>query len=256
MMHEIPFTRVLGCRVDKVTMADTLACVDRFITSGKTHQIVVVNVAKIISAMKDQELARIVEGAALVGADGVPVIWSSRLLGDALPERINGTDLMENLVARAAEKGYSIFFLGARHEILDKTVETFLSEYPDLCVAGKRNGYFSDEENDEVLQQIRASEADILFIAISSPFKEKWVNNNLDKLGVGVCHGVGGSFDVIAGLTRRAPVWMQNSGLEWLYRVIQEPRRLFGRYLLTNTRFVWFLGLEFLGLRRRPTREP
>jgi N-acetylglucosaminyldiphosphoundecaprenol N-acetyl-beta-D-mannosaminyltransferase len=253
MKSDIPSTRILGCRVDKVTMADTIGCVDRFISSGRTHQIVVVNVAKIILAMKDQELARIIDEASLVGADGVPVVWSSRLLGDELPERINGTDLMEILVAHAAEKGYSIFFFGAQQDVLDKTVDTFVSQYPDLRIAGKRNGYFSEQENDAVIQQIRGSEADILFIAISSPFKEKWVNDNLDRLGVGVCHGVGGSFDVIAGLTKRAPVWMQRSGLEWLFRVAQEPRRLIGRYVLTNSRFLWLLGKELM--RTGPSRE-
>jgi N-acetylglucosaminyldiphosphoundecaprenol N-acetyl-beta-D-mannosaminyltransferase len=161
-----------------------------------------------------------------------------------IPGRVNGTDLMERLVERAAQRGHSIYFLGAKLEVVRKVVQIYREKYPDLKVAGYRDGYFKPEEEQQVAEEIRASNADIIFLAFGSPKKEKFVSRWLYRMNVPVVHGVGGSFDVVAGVTRRAPVWMQNYGLEWFYRFLQEPHRMWKRYLLTNAGFAVLVGAE------------
>ncbi len=231
-------------RVDKVSMKETLQLCDQFIRTRVPHQIVVVNVAKLVKAKTDRVLRRIINEADLVGADGVPLVWLSRLLKDPIPGRVNGTDLMEKLVERAAEKGYSIYFLGAKPEVVENVVRIYLQKYPTLKIAGYRDGYFRPEEEDQVAQEIRDSRADILFLAFGSPKKEIFVRKYLYKMNVPVVHGVGGSFDVVAGVTKRAPVWMQNAGLEWFFRLMQEPDRMWKRYLFTNLEFMVLVLLE------------
>ena len=233
-------------RVDKVSMAETLDRCEQFIRTRVPHQVVVVNVAKLVKAKRDQTLRRIINNADLVGADGVPLVWISKYLGDSIPGRVNGTDLMEELVKLSAEKGYSIYFLGARAEVVREVVRIYSEKYPELKVAGYRDGYFRPEEEGKVADEIRATGADIIFLAFGSPKKEMFVGQHMYRLNVPVVHGVGGSFDVIAGVTRRAPVWMQKWGLEWFYRFLQEPRRMWKRYLFTNTGFALLVGWEFL----------
>jgi len=165
------------------------------------------------------------------------------MLGTPLPERITGIDLMFGLLKRASEKNYSAYFLGAKSQVVEKVVEVVKKTYPDLRIAGYSDGYFSESEEYNVAEDINKSSADILFVAISSPKKEIFLKKWRSSINVPVCHGVGGSFDIIAGVTKRAPMWMQKVGLEWLYRLIQEPRRMWKRYLVTNVIFIK-LGLE------------
>lgn len=231
-------------RVDKVSMDDTLEACENFIRSRVPHQLVVINVAKMVKARADQKLRRIINDADWVGADGMPLVWLSKYLGDPIPGRVNGTDLMEKLVELAARQGYSIYFLGAKPEVVRKVVRVYTTKYPSLKVAGYRDGYFTPEQEEQVAEDISASHADIIFLAFGSPKKEKFVGQWLYKMNVPVVHGVGGSFDVVAGVTKRAPRWMQNWGLEWLYRFIQEPRRMWKRYLVTNTVFALMVGAE------------
>ncbi len=230
---------VLGCPVARVTLEETIERIDEFVKSGQPHQIVVVNAAKIVRMDHDPELREIILNADLVAADGVPIVWASKVLGMPLPGRVNGTDLMEKLIEVAPEKNFRIFFFGATQEVIEKAVETVQTRYPDLEIAGWRNGYFTPAEEPEIVKQIRDSRADILFIGFGTPMKEKWVRRNLKDLNVPVCHGVGGSFDVLAGKVRRAPLWMQRWGLEWFFRFLQEPRRMWKRYLFSNTIFTW-----------------
>ena len=185
-----------------------------------------------------------------MSADGQPVVWASRLLGDPLPGRVNGTDLMLRLLALAEAEGLRVYILGARRDVLEEAVTRLREQYPRLVIAGYRDGYFSDEENVEVCAEIRASGAHVLFIAMSSPKKEYWLAERARDTGVRVAMGVGGSIDVVAGRVRRAPVWMQRAGLEWLFRLLQEPRRLGRRYTSTNARFLLLLARELVA--RRP----
>jgi len=227
-----------GVRIDKVSLEDTLEHCDQFIRTRVPHQIVVVNVAKLVKAKTDRKLKRIINEADLVGADGVPLVWLSKLLRDPIPSRVNGTDLMEKLVERAAERGYSIYFLGAKPEVVRKVVAVYKAQYPGLKVAGYRDGYFKPDDETAVADEIRQSGADIIFLAFGSPKKEKFVRKWLYRMNVPLVHGVGGSFDVVAGVTKRAPYWMQAAGMEWFYRFLQEPDRMWKRYLITNASFV------------------
>jgi N-acetylglucosaminyldiphosphoundecaprenol N-acetyl-beta-D-mannosaminyltransferase len=198
---------------------------------------------------KDYSLRQIIASCDLISADGVPIVWASRLLGNPLPCRVNGTDLFENLVEVCSRKGYRPFFFGAREQIVEKVFQNFKTKYPNLDIAGYRNGYYTDEEEAGIAEMIRDSKADMLFVGFSSPMKEKFLRRWLHVMQVPFCMGVGGSFDVIAGKTKRAPLWMQKSGLEWFYRILQEPRRMWKRYAKTNPVFVWMVVKEYLKLK-------
>ena len=246
----IASTRILGIRVDLIDLEGTLNKIDDYIREGITRQIVVVNVAKVVKARKDRYLREIIETADLCGADGVPLVWVSRLTGKTIPGRVNGTDLMEHLVERSAEKGYRIFFFGAEEEVVRSVVDIYQEQFPALQVAGYRNGYFNPEDEPEIARQIGDSRADILFVAFGTPKKEKFIGDHKAVMNVPVIHGVGGSFDVIAGKVKRAPVWMQNCGMEWFYRFLQEPGRMWQRYLVTNSTFIFWLLLDMLHLKK------
>ncbi len=237
---------ILGLPVDRLSLSQTIEKIETFIASRKPHRLVVVNVAKIVKARQDADLKKVIETADLIRPDGVPVVWLSRLLGRKLPGRVNGTDLMEKLFEVAAQKSYRIFFFGATEEVIQNTVKIVQEKYYGLQVAGFRNGDFSAEEEPEIIRTIRRSKADILLVGFGSPKKEFWIAKHLKDLNVPIVHGVGGSFDVVAGKTKRAPVWMQNYGLEWFFRLLQEPKRMWKRYLFTNSVFVWLSLREIL----------
>lgn len=234
---------ILDVGVDPLTMDELLVLVDECIASREQLLLGVVNAAKVVNARRDPKLRRSLEQASLVLADGVPIIWLSKLMGTALPERIAGIDLMYKLLRRSCEMRYGVYFLGAKPDVVGRVVKVVRSNYPGLRVAGFRDGYFDKTDGKEVAEGIKKSGADILFIGISSPKKEKFLEKWRDYMSVPICHGVGGSFDILAGVTKRAPVWMQKCGLEWFYRFVQEPRRMWKRYLVTNTIFIK-LGCE------------
>jgi len=180
----------------------------------------------------------------IINADGQAIVWASRLFNTPLPERVAGIDLMESLVKLSAQKKYRIFFLGATEEIVNTVVNFYTNEYGRDIIAGYRNGYYKKEEEQKVAKQISESNADILFVAMSSPKKEIFLNTYKDLIQTPFIMGVGGSFDVVAGFVKRAPLWMQKSGLEWFYRVLQEPRRMWKRYLFGNSRFIYLVLKE------------
>lgn len=211
---------------------------------------VVVNAAKIVYMNNDHILYQSVVEADMVNADGAAVVWASKILGKPLPERVTGIDLMENIISLSNKNGYSIYFLGATEEVVNKVVEGYKNKYSVSIIAGYRNGYFSQDEEGLVVQEIVNSGADILLVAMSSPAKEIFLNKYKSKITSSFIMGVGGSFDVVSGLVKRAPLWMQNYGLEWLYRLYQEPRRMWKRYLFTNSIFIWLVIKElFMKLR-------
>ena len=227
-------------------MDNTLATIEQFIKKGIPRQHVVVNVAKIVKMRKDSHLREIISSCDLINADGMPIVWASKLLGNPLPCRVAGVDLFQKLVKLCSEKGYRLFFFGARQWVVEKLVQEFKTTYSDLEVAGYRNGYYSDDEEAGIAEMIHDSEADMLFVGFSSPKKEKFLNRWMDTMKVPFCMGVGGSFDIIAGRTKRAPVWMQRYGLEWFYRILQEPKRMWKRYAKTNPVFVWMVVKEYI----------
>jgi len=241
--------KLFGCYIDNLTMDEVLRKIDGFIRSGRPHQNVVVNANKIVLALKDRQLRDIINNCDLIGVDGVPLIWASRILGSPLKERINGTDLMERLIERAHQKKYSLYLLGARQEIVCNVVKKYQGLYPDLKIAGFRNGYWKPEEEEAIVDAVRDSGADILFIGFGSPRKEVFLRKYLERMRVPFVMGVGGSFDAVAGSTRRAPLWMQRNGLEWLFRLMREPRRLWKRYLVGNSIFIYIVFKEFIKMR-------
>ena len=238
---------VAGCQIDRLDMADTLARCEELIAAPGVAQHVAINAAKVVAMQDDPELRAIVESCEVVSADGQAIVWASKLLSDPLPERVAGIDLMEALLELSERKGYRVYFLGARPEVLSEAMERVRSRHPGLALAGARDGYFGDDEGAAVAEEIRAASPDILFVAMSSPKKEYWLSRHGRAIGVPFIMGVGGAVDVLAGRTRRAPMILQRAGLEWAYRLAQEPRRLFKRYLTTNSRFAWLVLRQRLG---------
>jgi N-acetylglucosaminyldiphosphoundecaprenol N-acetyl-beta-D-mannosaminyltransferase len=234
---------LFGMPMDALSMDETVREIDRRIAGGIFTQHVVVNVAKIVQAQDDPELADAVRACDLINIDGAGVVFGARLLGIKVPERVAGIDLFERLMTYGERTGRSVYLLGAMPEVIDKAVASIRRDHPDLEIAGYHHGYFWDDE-EKMVREIRASGADMLFVGIGSPLKERFINRWRNEFGVLFAMGVGGTFDVVAGKVRRAPAWMQRMGLEWLFRVIQEPRRMWRRYLVTNTRFLGMLLRE------------
>ncbi len=234
--------QVLGCAVDNLSMAETLARVGELIASGRPHQHVVINVDKVVKAARDPALARIIEHCDLINADGMPVVWASRLLGRPLKERVTGVDLFFELMVCAEQRGWRVYFLGAREPVIAETVRRAQLAHPRLQVAGWRDGYWTAAEEESVVDAIAASRADILFVAIPSPRKEEFLARHQARMKVPFAMGVGGTFDVAAGHVQRAPKWMQRHGLEWFFRFLQEPRRMFRRYFVDSLGFFGLLA--------------
>jgi len=235
----------LGIPVDSVTMSETISIIENAISSNQRINHVVINAGKIVSMQKDKNLFESVVSCDVINADGQSIIWAARFLGKKLPERVAGIDLMQHLVDLASRKGYKCFFLGAKEEVVKKVVSIYSEKYGPQVVAGYRDGYFKKNEEPKVARQIADSGAQMLFVAITSPRKENFLYEYRELLSnVNFTMGVGGTFDVIAGYTKRAPEWMQKIGLEWFYRLIQEPHRMWHRYLVGNTKFVWIILKE------------
>ncbi len=234
----------MGCYVDNLTMEETLQKIDGFVRSGEPHQHVVVNVDKLVKATRDEKLRSIINQCALINADGMPVVWASRLLGKPLKERVAGVDLFDALMARAAEMGWRVFLLGAREEVVAGVQDIYERRFPGFKIAGYRNGYWTPEEEQGVARQIKEAEADLLFVAISSPKKELFLGRYQAEMKIPFAMGVGGTFDVVVGNVKRAPLWMQRAGLEWFFRFLQEPRRMFKRYFVDDMAFFGLLLKE------------
>ena len=230
--------------VDVLTMQETVDLIDAAISQKKPIHHVAINAAKVVNARKDKSLKDSIVNCDIISADGQAIVWASHFLNRPLPERVAGIDLMENLVKLAKERNYRIFFLGAKEEVVTKVVNVYVKKYSEDIIAGYMNGYFSKEEEFQIAKKISDTETNILFVAMSSPRKEIFLNSYKNIIKSPFIMGVGGSFDVISGLVKRAPLWMQESGLEWLFRFIQEPRRMWKRYLFGNLEFILLVFRE------------
>ena len=223
-------------------MQETVDCIEAMVGDGKIHQHVVINVDKIVKMESNQALRTTVLDCDLITVDGQPIIWASRILQSPLEERVTGIDLFDVLIARCAERGLRPYLVGARQDVVAKTVDVLKAKYPKLQLAGWRNGYWSANEEPTVVQEIKKARPDVLCMAVGSPKQELFLCKWKKEMQVAFVMGVGGSFDVTAGVLKRAPGWMQDSGLEWLFRLAQEPRRLWRRYLIEDMAFfrlVW-----------------
>ncbi len=226
---------VLGINIDKVTMEQAVQTVEGYIRLRGPHLVATANAEMVMMSQQDKELYAILRSADLVLADGAGVVWAAGRLGSGVPERVAGFDLTQELLRRSAKKGYRVFWLGAAPGIAQAAVHSAEQKYPGLITAGIQDGYF-DPEDSGIVRIIREAKADILLCALGVPKQEKWLSKNRDLLQVPVMIGVGGSFDIMAGIARRAPVWMQKAGLEWAYRLICQPSRVFR--MLALPRFV------------------
>ena len=244
--------KLFNIEIDAISMRQTLDIVEDAVANDKHIHHTVVNAGKIVLMQEDKELEKSVNEADLINADGQAVVWASKILGSPLPERVSGIDLMEELVKYSFEKGYKCYFFGAEEDVLSNLITLYKQKYSDNVIAGYRNGYFKKSDEKRIAKDISQSNANILFVAITSPKKEIFLNTYKKELkNINFIMGVGGSFDVIAGKVNRAPKWMQDFGFEWLYRVIQEPRRMFMRYLVGNTKFIYLVLKEFFLLNRK-----
>lgn len=233
---------LLNTNIDNYTMDETIGIIKESIENRNQLHHVAVNAGKIVAMQSDLELRESVNEADLINADGQAVVWASKILGKPLKERVAGIDLMDNLVSLAFRKNYKIFFFGAEEEVVKKVVEIYSKKYSSGIIAGYRNGYFNKEEEQLIAQEIAESGANILFVAISSPTKENFLFENKAILKkINFVMGVGGSFDVVAGKVKRAPLWMQKAGMEWFYRFAQEPKRMWKRYLIGNLNFLFLV---------------
>ena len=229
---------ILNTYVNALTLDETVQEVEKIIQCGAPTQHVAVNASKVNLMEADGELAKIVNGCPLINADGASIVWAAKQLGVPLIERVTGIDLFLELVKLAAEKDYKIYLFGAKEEVVTKVKTIFEERYPGIRIVGYRNGYFAEADEPHIVADMAASDADMMFVAFSSPKKEYWVHKHLEQLNIPFVMGVGGSFDVVAGVTDRAPKWMQDHGLEWFYRFLQEPGRLWKRYIVGNAKFV------------------
>jgi len=235
-MHRI---NLLNFEIDAVSFNDTVNLLFDNLDKGIKSFVFFINALKVYELDKNVELRNAMKNFNFLLADGVPIVWVSKLFKKPLPGRVNGTDLFEKLMEEAEKRNKSVYFLGATQENIEKLIDVIKTRYPKLNIAGYRNGYFNKEEENKVVEVINKTNADILFLGFGSPKKELWAYKYKDKLTVPIVQGVGGSFDVVAGIIQRAPIWMQKSGLEWLYRVLKEPKRMFKRYFITNGYFIF-----------------
>jgi N-acetylglucosaminyldiphosphoundecaprenol N-acetyl-beta-D-mannosaminyltransferase len=236
MIKKINF---LDVPLDVLTMDETINKIDEAICLNKQVHHCVINAGKIVKIQTDKKLKESVINSDIVNADGMSILWAARFLGYKITNRVAGIDLMENLVRLAHEKNYSCFFLGAKEKVVEKMVNDYIVKYSKKIIAGFRNGYFDKKDEVEIIKKIKASDANLLFVAITSPKKEIFLNKYKNDLkNINLIMGVGGSFDVIAGVVKRAPKFMQIMGLEWFYRLIQEPKRMWKRYLFGNFKFI------------------
>lgn len=217
---------LLGMRVDRVDMEGALSLIGRFIAEGTPHQILTADASMVVTASEDPEFAAIAAEADLVTADGAGILWATKRLGRPVRAKVSGVDLAARCCALSAEKGWRIFFFGAAPGIAEEARARMLARYPRAQIVGFRDGFFTPEEEGRIVEEIKAARPDILLVALGIPKQEKFIHRHKAALGVPVSIGVGGTFDVFSGMVRRAPKWMQNSGLEWAYRLLSNPKKI------------------------------
>lgn len=236
---------ILGVKVDAVTMAQAVERVENLIGAGKPSIVATANAEMILNATHDAELKKILNAASLVVPDGAGTVWAARHLGKTMPERVAGFDLVQELMKIAPVRGIKFFLFGAAPGIADKAKAKAEELYPGIKIVGTRNGYFKADDEPEIVSQIKNSRADILLAALGVPKQEKWLMKYKDELKIPVSIGVGGTFDVMAGVVKRAPLWMQKARLEWLFRAMLQPSRA-GR-LIALPKFVWKVHKQKIG---------
>lgn len=227
---------ILGIPVDSITMSEAIAIFKGFLEEKRAHSIYTPNAEIMMAAQRDPELKDILKKADLLVADGAGVVLASKLLGRPVPEKVSGLDLVKLTFKELAPLGVKYFLLGSKPGVAEAAAENIIARYPGIVIAGLRDGYFKAEDEEDILNTINSSGADILIVCLGAPKQEKWIHENKDKLKVRICIGVGGTLDVLSGKVVPAPEFMRRHGFEWLYRLYREPRR--ARRMLDLPRFV------------------
>ena len=228
---------ILGVKVDSCTMQQAVEQIEQYIENREPVLVATANAEMIMRATHDRELMRILNEAALVVPDGAGTVWAARHLGHAMPERVAGYDLAQQLMKLAPERNQRIYFFGSAPGVAEKARKKAEELYPGIQIAGVRNGFFTKKDEPAIIQDIREAKPDILLAALGVPKQEKWLAAHMKELQVPVSIGVGGTLDVMAGVMKRAPKWMQEAKLEWLFRGMLQPKRA-GR-LVALPKFVW-----------------
>lgn len=248
---------LMGLRFDPETMGSALQrCLAWCEAPRAPHTVITANAGILCMMRRDPELRDAARAGDLVLADGMSVVWALRGAGTPVPERVTGVDLMAGLLEAGGSRGLSAYFLGAKEEVVQALARRCATHYPGLRVAGLRNGYFGPADHPAIVEEIRAARPDLLFVGMPTPFKEVFSERHRARLDVPVIIGVGGSFDVLAGQVRRAPLILRRAGLEWSWRLAMEPRKMWKRYLTTNTEFIWVASGEIIGRRLRGATSP
>lgn len=227
---------ILGIPVDAITMKEAVDSVGAFVREGGAHAIYTPNAEIMMAAQRDPELKEIMKKADMLAADGAGVVLASKLLGRPVPEKVSGVDLVREVFRAYAADGLSCYLFGAKPGVAQEAADRIKAEYPGLVIAGFHDGYFTDEEEAEIISDINRSSPDILLVALGAPKQEKWIFNRLGRLNAKVCIGVGGTIDILSGRVRLCPDFFRRHGLEWLYRLYKEPRR--ARRMLDIPRFM------------------
>lgn len=233
VVPERPPLAILGVPFDPLTTDETVALIARMISSGLPHYLATANVDFVVQASEDVELRRILFDAHAVLCDVMPLVWASRKLGNPLPERVTGSDLVPRLLREAEDRGWRVYFLGGTEASVSAAAANTQKRHPRLKLVGAYSPPFKpllEMDHEGILARIREAKPDLLFVAFGCPKQEKWINMHYRRMGVPVSIGVGATIDFLAGTMKRAPVWMQKTGLEWIFRMLQEPRRLAKRY--------------------------
>ena len=230
--------RFLNTVIDVLYTDETVKLVEKYVQTKTALHLMGVNADKVNEINENEIMKRIVNSCGIINADGASIVMASRYLKKPLPERVAGIDLMEQLIRLSEAKGYTVYLLGAKQVVVAKTAEVLVEKYPKLRIIGFRNGYFQKSEWQEISNELKEKKPDFVFVGITSPIKEYLIEYLQNDGNNSVFMGVGGSFDVISGMIPRAPLWMQKANLEWLFRVIQEPKRLFKRYFFGNLQFI------------------
>jgi N-acetylglucosaminyldiphosphoundecaprenol N-acetyl-beta-D-mannosaminyltransferase len=221
----VPSLRILGSRIDPLTSQQTLHQIEQFLLSGSPHHVITGNALMMLDAEQDDELRRILERASLVVPESSGILWASRVLDAPLQEFTPGIDLMLSICRMASEKGHPAYLLGSTPGIAEEAGRTLTVRFPGFRIAGTQHGFFRPAETNSIIGRIRQAKPSLLFVGMGMPAQEKWIAAHMEELGVPVVMGVGGSFDVLSGKLQRAPKLMRRTGVEWLYRLAQEPWR-------------------------------
>lgn len=231
--------RIFEINFSDLSFKETINKINESIQNGEKIIYMDINADKVVSAKNDPTMLNFINSSDIINPDGVAVVWASKIVGKPLKERIAGIDLFQELLVLSQKMNYRVYFLGAKEEVIKMMIDKIAAIYGEQIIGGWRNGYFEESEEPQIVEEINKSDSQLLFLGITSPKKEYFINRNKDSLKVNFIMGVGGSFDVLAGKVKRAPKFVQKIGLEWLYRIYQEPKRLWKRYAKSNPIFIW-----------------